>query len=108
MDTVSSATSCISRAGCDRDFGRTSAASARWCSTPASAPRILVIAAHAQGLRLLLLGFITALNFGSRTKNSWQELGAVWPMRIANSRAGLPQGQIDRVVPRERAKVTWK
>lgn len=68
----------------------------------------LVIAAHAMGLGSCYVGFITALN-SVPDKAIMQELGAVWPMRIAASIAlGWPQGQIDRVVPRERPKVTWK
>jgi nitroreductase/Pyruvate/2-oxoacid:ferredoxin oxidoreductase delta subunit len=68
----------------------------------------LVIAAHAMGLGTCYVGFITALN-SMPDKKLMQELGAVRPMRIATSIAiGWPQGEIDRVVPRDRPRVTWK
>ena len=68
----------------------------------------LVIAAHAMGLGTCYVGFITALN-SLPDRKLMKELGAVWPMRIATSIAlGWPQGKIDRVVPRDRPRVTWK
>jgi nitroreductase len=68
----------------------------------------LVIAAHAMGLGTCYVGFITALN-SIPDKKLMAELGALWPMRIATSIAvGWPQGEIDRVVPRERPRVVWR
>ena len=68
----------------------------------------LVIAAHALGLATCYVGFITALNLVPDRKLA-RELGAVWPLRIATSIAlGWPQGRIDKAVPRERPKVTWR
>ncbi len=68
----------------------------------------LVIAAHAMGLGTCYVGFITALN-SLPDKKLMKELGALWPMRIATSIAlGWPQGKIDKVVPRDRPRVTWK
>lgn len=68
----------------------------------------LVIAAHAMGLGSCYVGFITALN-SRPDKRLMEEMGAMWPMRIATSIAlGFPRGRIDKVVPRDRPKVVWK
>lgn len=68
----------------------------------------LVLAAHSLGLGTCYIGFITALN-SFPDKELMEEIGAVYPRRIATSIAiGYPQGEIDRAVPREVPKVVWK
>ncbi|MFO8056234.1 MAG: nitroreductase family protein [bacterium] len=68
----------------------------------------MVLAAHSLGLGTCYVGFITALNT-MPDKELVKELGVEWPLRIATSIAvGWPKGRIDKAVPRQRPRITWK